>query len=138
MTRNLVDTGPLVALLNDRDRYHQWAVQQMSAFRPPLLTCEAVLTEAFFLLRRHSSGADGLIKLLDRQIVSVAFKLEEEFTNIGKLLRRYSNVPISLADACLVRMSEIYTDCHLFTFDEDFQIYRRNGRQVIPTIRPTR
>lgn len=136
MTRYLLDTGPLVALLNERDRYHHWTVQQVSAVRPPLLTCEAVLTEAFFLLRRHSGGVDGLLKLLDRNIVSVAFKLDDEYARIGKLMRRYSNVPISLTDACLVRMTEIFADSRLFTFDGDFRVYRRNGRQIISTISP--
>jgi predicted nucleic acid-binding protein len=138
MTKLLVDTGPLVAFLNERDRYHDWTVEQLSDTQPPLLTCEAVLTEAFFLLRRHKAGTEALIKLIDQRIVSVAFRLDEEHARVGSLIRRYSNLPISLADACLVRMSEIFSDCRLFTFDGDFQVYRRNGRQVIPTICPTR
>jgi len=138
MTKLLVDTGPLVAFLNQRDHYHRWTVEQLSDTQPPLLTCEAVLTEAFFLLRRHKSGTDALIKLIDQKIVSVAFRLDEEHVRVGNLIRRYSDLPISLADACLIRMSEIFSDCRLFTFDGGFQVYRRNGRQVIPTVSPAR
>ena len=138
MTKFLVDTGPVVALLNERDIYHKWTTRQLSAFRPPLLTCEAVLTEAFFLLRAHRTGAEALLRLIERKIVSVAFRLDEEYARVGSLIRRYADQPISLADACLVRMSEIYSDSRLFTFDDDFRIYRRNGRQVIPTISPAR
>lgn len=137
MTKFLVDTGPLVALLNERDRYHEWTSSRLAAFPPPLLTCEAVLTEAFFLLRRHRDGTDALIKLIERNIVSVAFRFDEEHARVSSLVRRYSDLPISFADACLVRMTEIYSDCQLLTFDGDFQVYRRNGRQVIPTICPT-
>lgn len=136
MTKFLVDTGPLVALLNERDRYHEWTSNRLSAVPPPLLTCDAVLTEAFFLLRRHRDGTEALIKLIDQKIVSVAFRFDEEHARVGRLIRRYSNLPISFADACLVRMTEIHSDCQLFTFDGDFQVYRRNGRQVIPTICP--
>ncbi len=138
MTRLLVDTGPLLAFLNERDHYHGWTVEQLLDTEPPLLTCEAVLTEAFFLLRRHRTGTQALIKLIDQKIVSVAFRLDEEHARVGSLIRRYSDLPISLADACLVRMSEIFSDCRLFTLDDDFRIYRRNGRQVIPTISPAR
>jgi len=136
MTSYLVDTGPIVAFRNRRDRYHKWTVDQLAAVSPPLYTCEAVLSEPFFLLRRDRAGVEGLVKLLERQIVRVSFQLDEHLQRVGKLLRRYSDVRISLADACLVRMSELQTDSRLLTFDDDFNVYRRNGRQVIPTVSP--
>jgi len=138
VTKLLVDTGPLVAFLNERDKHHNWTVGQFAEVQPPLLTCEAVLSEAFFLLRKHSSATEALIKLLDRKIVSISFHLETELARVKKILNRYADIQISLADACLVRMSEVHSDCRLFTFDSDFQIYRRNGRQVIPTASPAR
>lgn len=138
MTVSLVDTGPLVALLNGRDRNHKWTAEHFADVSPPLLTCEAVLSESFFLLRKHAVATAALIKLLDRKIVSVSFQLDTEFARVKKILNRYANVQISLADACLVRMTEIHSDCRLFTFDSDFYIYRRNGRQVIPAVGPAR
>jgi predicted nucleic acid-binding protein len=56
--------------------------------------------------------------------------------SLANLLTKYANVPISLADACLVRMSELHENSVVFTFDRDFKLYRRHGRQVIPTLMP--
>jgi predicted nucleic acid-binding protein len=136
VTASIVDTGPLIAFLNDRDQHYKWTVRQLSNITPPLLTCEAVLSEAFFLLRRHSEGTRALIKLLERGIVIVSFQLDKEYSRVGRLMLRYADVPMSLADACLVRMSEIIADCQILTLDSDFRIYRRNGRQVVPTVSP--
>jgi predicted nucleic acid-binding protein len=137
VTRYLVDTGPLVAFLNKRDLNHQWTVSQFAQVQAPLLTCEAVLSEAFFLLRKHSAATEALIELVNRQVIAIPFHLNEEFWRVARLLQRYSDIQVSLADACLVRMTEVYSDSRLFTFDADFQIYRRNGRQVIPVISPS-
>jgi hypothetical protein len=51
-------------------------------------------------------------------------------------MQKYSNVPMSLADACLVRMTETYADAILLTTDTDFRIYRRHGRRVVPCVMP--
>ncbi|MEO8008023.1 MAG: PIN domain-containing protein [Betaproteobacteria bacterium] len=138
MTRFVVDTGPLVAYFNGRDRWHRWAVEQMSTFRPPLLTCEPVLTEACFLIQRSGGSPADLVRMLDRGVLEVAIDLEEEAASVEVLLRRYHDTPMSLADACLVRLTERYTDSRLFTLDSDFEHYRRHGRQVIPLLMPLR
>src|SRR5574340_1808343 len=94
----LLDTGPLVALLNRNDRYHAWAEEQWAHAAPPLLTCEAVLTEACHLLRRTPAGPRSLMELLRRGIVQVAFRLDEHVEPVARLLLKYAKVPISLAD----------------------------------------
>lgn len=132
----LLDAGPLVAFLNRRDRYHEWALAQWARAEPPFLTCEAVLAEACFLLRRSSGGTQAVMQLLARGIVTAPFGLEEEAPAVAKLLFRYASVPMSLADACLVRMAERYPSGIVMTLDRDFRIYRKNGRQVIPTRMP--
>jgi predicted nucleic acid-binding protein len=132
----LVDTGPLVAYVNARDRWHAWAVTQMKAVSPPLITCEPVITEACFLIHRAGGDPAGLVRKLGEQILQVGIDLEEEASSIEALLRRYADTPMSLADACLVRLSERHPDCRLFTLDSDFEHYRRNGRQRIPLVRP--
>jgi len=105
--------------------------------RPPLLTCEAVLSEAVYLLRSAPGGSDRLMDLASRGVLQVTFALPDEVAAVGALLRRYRSLPMDLADACLVRMSEWYADCVLLTIDSEFRgIYRRNGRQVIPTLLP--
>jgi predicted nucleic acid-binding protein len=131
----LVDTGPIVAYLNGRDRHHAWAVSAFRQLRPPLLTCEAVMSEAVFLLRSAPGGGDKVMDLARRGVVHVAFDLQGEVAAVSGLLRRYRSLPMDLADACLVRMSELQADCVLLTVDSEFRdIYRRNGRQVIPTL----
>lgn len=132
----LLDTGPLVAFINPRDNFHDWIGGQWSAIRPPLLTCEAVITEACFLLRNVSQGEDAVIQLLESEIVQIPFRLSSEAAAIRKLLARYRSVPMSLADACLVRMSELYAESLLLTLDSDFMIYRKNQNQTISLALP--
>jgi predicted nucleic acid-binding protein len=132
----LLDTGPLVAYLNRRDRHHAWAVSQWQALEPPLLTCEAVLSEACFLLASHGGSPDWVMDLVERGIVSVGFSLKEHFPAVRQLLRKYRSIPMSLADACLVRMSELRPGHSVLTTDRDFLLYRREGRHVIPTRMP--
>jgi len=133
----LADTGPIVAYLNRRDRHHDWAVAHLRQLRPPLLTCEAVLSEAVFLLQSAPGGGDRVMDLLSRGVLRLPFALQEESSAVSRLLRRYGSVPMDLADACLVRMSEQHADCVLLTVDSEFRdVYRRHGRQVIPTLLP--
>ena len=103
----------------------------------PLLTCESVISEACFVLRNVANGKIKVIELVHRGLVSIAFQLEKEIEPVLKIIKRYRNVPMTLADACLVRMSEQYGSSRLLTFDTDFHIYRKHGRQVIPLIIPT-
>ncbi len=134
--RVLLDTGPIVALLDRRETHHAWALTKMADFDAPFLTCEAVVSEACFLLKALPRGSESVLELLVRGKVVVAFHLQEEHTAVSSLMARYANLPMSLADACLVRMSEQYAGSCVLTLDSDFRIYRRHGRQVIPTLMP--
>ena len=116
--------------------HHSWAVEQWKALRPPLLTCEPVLTEAAFLLKREGRDADALFAMLERGIIRIAISLEGEQADLRALMRRYRNRPMSLADACLVRLSEIHSAAEVLTMDSDFRIYRRHGNKVIPVRMP--
>ena len=137
MTRGvIVDTGPLVAFLNKRDSWHDWAVAQLATIEPPIETCEAVLSEAAFLLRGEPRGADALLELLERDLVFCTFHLDEAVEHVRRLMKRYQNVPMSLADACLVRITEERRVSTILTLDSDFRRYRRLGRQTIPLISP--
>ena len=132
----LLDTGPLVALINRRDKFHDWVTTQWANIEPPLLTCEAVISEACFLLRNVYGGQEAVINLVKNGVIDIPFKLDEEAVIIGELIKTYQSVPMSLADACLVRMSEQYIDSFLLTFDSDFVVYRRHKNQIIPVIMP--
>jgi len=104
----ILDTGPLVAAINRQDNYHEWTTCQLADIRPPLLTCEAVVSEACFLLRDHGDGIRALFEWMENGVMSLAFRLDTETEQIGKLMKKYADVPMALADACLVRMSEIH------------------------------
>jgi len=130
----LVDTGFLVALLSDRDQYHQWAVTTAEQYPPPWKTCEAVLNETFHLL--ETAGAPALSGLLRNHALSVPFNLAEHLDPVLRLIDKYADLPASLADAALVRMTETLQDPVVLTTDSDFRIYRRHGRQVVPGVTP--
>lgn len=132
----LLDTDPLVAFLKRQDRFHRWVTAEWNNIEPPFLTCEAVISEACFLLRDVYGGQETVISLVNTGIIQIPFRLQEKTNRIGELLARYQSVPISLADACLVQMSEDYLDSALLTLDSDFRIYRKNRHDIIPTIMP--
>jgi predicted nucleic acid-binding protein len=132
----LMDTGPLVASLNRRDRFHRWAKARLSELEPPISTCEPVLAEACFLLRDTPGGASAVLKLVERGVLLVEFQVPPHARSLATLMTKYADVPMSLADACLVRMTELNGSCAVMTLDADFLVYRRHGRQVIPVMMP--
>jgi len=138
MSRVVVDTGPLVALLNRSDRHHGWVRQILDTVEPPVFTCEAVISEACFLLSRIRDGQEAVLDLLSKDILKVDFRLSSEVDPLRALMKKFQSVPMSFADACLVRMSELEPRTRILTLDSDFRMYRRNRRQVIPTVMPGR
>lgn len=132
----LVDTGPLAAWLNVNDKHHSWAKAQFGRLRPPLTTCEAVLSEVVFLLHRVNRSGDAAPKLVDRGVLRVAPVLQTEASAVAALMRKYAEVPMSLADASLVRLSELIPHAVVFTLDTDFRFFRRRGRALIPVLMP--
>ncbi len=132
----LLDTGPLVTFLAAGLKYHGWVCGQWQRLRPPLLTCEPVLTEAAFLLKREGRESDPLFALLERGVLRVGMEIEDQLADVRALMRRYRDRPMSLADACLVRLAELHPGGVIFTLDADFRIYRRHGTKVIPVLMP--
>ena len=138
MTRVVIDTGPIVALLNRRDRHHAWARDVLDTVDPPIFTCEAVVSEACFLLERLDGGQNAVLELLASGVIKVDFRLSAEVDAVRGLMRKFVNVPMSFADACLVRMTELDAHSTIVTLDNDFRVYRRNRRQVVPILMPAR
>ena len=132
----LIDTGPLVSFVSARSTHHSWTCGRWKLFHAPMLTCEPVLTEAAFLLRRGGHDAEPLFALLERGVIRVALQIQDELSDLRELMHRYRNRPMSLADACLVRLSELHADGEVFTLDSDFRIYRRHGNKVVPVLMP--
>jgi len=132
----IVDSGPLVAFLSKKDAFHEWALSQFSFLNPPFFTCESVISEVCFLLRNTQNGPQNVFRLIERNLIKIQFNLEPELTIISGLINKYKNIPMSLADACLVRMSEQISNSIICTLDSDFKIYRKDKRKIIPILIP--
>src|SRR5437868_1510951 len=100
----IVDTGPIVAFFDRTERYHTWAVEQIEQLQAPLLVCEPVLVEAMYLLQGYSRAQDTLLEFIQDGELSIAFHVDEHIGLLRNMMRKYHDVPMSLADACLVRM----------------------------------
>lgn len=135
-SRVIIDTGPLVALLNRNDAAHAWVVQQLRDIQPPMLTCESVLAEATYLTRQMPGARAALIEMLGDGFLSIGMAMADHHSALLAMIRRYGDVPMSLADACLVRLAELYPQSPVLTLDSDFLVYRKNGRQVMTVLRP--
>lgn len=131
----LIDAGPLVAYLSARERYHDWAVEAFGTLELPAITCEPVLSEACFLLNRNGHPGTLVLDYALESEIRIGLRLDEEMQTVRALMRRYANVPMSLADACLVRMAEM-TGLPICTLDRDFAIYRARGRRDLDLIMP--
>ncbi len=132
----LADTGPLVAYFDRSDRDHDWVTDCFKRLSQPLLTCEAVIAEVLFLLRRGGISPVPLLKLITRGILQPSFSLVHEAEQVAALIVRYQDVPMSLADACLVRMAEQYDQATVLTLDSDFFIYRKSNRRALKILSP--
>lgn len=130
----LVDASFLIALVSRQDFLHGWATVQVPRFPPPWNSCDAVLSETFHVLGR--TGAPSLATLLRRGAVISSFHLGMGLEEVLRLMERYADLPMSFADACLVRMSEIMPNPLLLTADKDFRVYRRHNRQIVPCVLP--
>ena len=121
----LLDAGPLVALLSRSDANHERARRLFAACAPPFRSCEAVVAEACFLMRKvHAAGPSEVVALGALGVYTIAISAEQHWTNIEALLKKYADQPISLADACLIRCAEIHQEARILTFDSDFSVYK--------------
>lgn len=129
----IADTGFIVAFAHKNDQHHAWAIDLAAQITPPLITCEAVLAEAAF----HLESSSLVLSLLEDGLLRVAFDISRHLEALVELAHRYDDRNPDLADLCLIRMSELYPRHSVITVDEgDFRVYRRNKREVIPTICP--
>ena len=132
----ILDTGVLVAILNKSDRHYNWAVKEWANIAKPVFTCEAVIREACFILKDVYGGKDAVIGLVSNGYVEVPFQFRNEVAIVRELMKKYQSIPMSFADACLVRMSELILGSSLLNLDSDFRIYRKNKTEIIDVIIP--
>lgn len=130
----IADTGFLVAFANARDLHHAWALDVAEQVTDPLLTCEPVLAETAF----HLADVGLVLEMISEELINLAFNCNENLPQLAALAKRYKARKPDLADLCLIRMSELHPKHSIITVDEDFRVYRRNKREVIPMISPPR
>ncbi|MSU47532.1 MAG: PIN domain-containing protein [Opitutus sp.] len=132
----IVDAGPIVALLSPSERQNEWAAEHARSAPPTVLTCDAAISEACFLLKRDGQEAERVFDLIDSGFLRSEFDLHVEYRAVCDLMRRHRDLPMSFADACLVRLAEKHPGAVIWTLDRDFHAYRQHGRQTIPLITP--
>ncbi len=130
----LLDTGPLVAYLDRREPDHEWAKEQFAALPLPFLTCEPVLTEAAHLLKRSGVDTETVLELVRTGAIRIAYAMPPEIEDLQRLLKRYHDTPMDLADACLVRMVEKQARAQVLTLDSDFFVYRTESGAALDII----
>ena len=131
--KKIADSGLLIALLDPRDAYHTWAEELVKEHSPPWLVCEPVLFEVAFSL----GTPEPVLEMLKVGDLEIAFELSANVAEILALARKYRDQEIDLADACVVRMSELFEDSMVYTVDRtDFSVYRRYSRRPIPCAFP--
>lgn len=137
MRAAIVDTGPLVAFLDRAERHHAWVREQVADLQAPLLVCEPVLAEAMYLLTSLAKAQEALWGLLENGALQLALHVADHLSSLHSLHRKYRDRPMSLADACIVRMAELYSHHAVLTLDSDFAVYRKHGRESLTLIRPS-
>ena len=134
----LIDAGPLVAFLREEERHHAWAVEQFKRF-PIFSTCEAVLAEACARLSYYREDQSRVVDLVVDGALVTDFAMNRRADRISRLMKKYADQPMDFADACILAMSEQVSDCLVITLDHnDFSVYRRHERQVVPFVSPKR
>lgn len=136
MKQAILDTGPLVAFFNPRDQHHAWALAQTRDLAAPLVTCEAVLTEAYHLLGRVPRARGAMRRWIRLGRVTTPLHFDEQAEAVLRLLDQYADQSMDFADACVVRLAELLK-LPVFTTDiRDFSIYRIHEREAILLITP--
>ena len=131
--KHILDAGPLIASLNRQDEHHRWAVQTLGRLGPPFYSCAEAMAEAVALTGQPAA----IVEMIAAREIVLAFDLAEQAAGVLLLLKKYSDSQMDLADACIVRMTELTRDCRVITVDRrDFSVYRRNGRDLIPLVVP--
>lgn len=130
----IADTGFIVAFKNRTDQHHSWAVDLARQIDAPLLTCESVLSESAFQV----GSSEAILELLRAGMLRLDFDCAQNLERLQSLAAQYADRVPDLADLCLIRMSELRPHHMIVTVDEDFRIYRRYKRDVIPLLCPPR
>lgn len=134
--RYIVDSGPIIAALNRRDRHHGWAKAVFASLGAPPVTCEAVLTEVCWHLRESPEAVARVLEMGPRGDLRLFPVAAAEGAALAGLIRKYGR-RMDLVDAGIVRLAELFPQAKVITIDQvDFRLYRRNRHEPILLIHP--
>ena len=125
----LLDTGVIVGLLDRSERRHGECVRAVERLERPLVTCEAVIAESCYLLRKVKGAPEAVLANVESGVFGIPFRAVEAAGAIRRIMQKYATVPADFADACLIAMAEALGTGEILTLDSDFEVYRWAGRQ---------
>lgn len=134
MKPTLLDTGVIVALLDRSENFHRHVVETVGALESPLVTCEAVITESCYLLRNLSGAAEAVLENVATGVFQIPFRLSTSVIEVQRILRKYRDLPVDFADACLIHLAGELRTGDILTLDQDFDIYRWGANKPFRTL----
>ena len=130
---HILDAGPLIAALNRDDAHHRWATDTLARLGPPFHSCPEAIAEAAAM----TAQPGAIVEMIQSGDIVLSFDLTAQAASVLALLKKYAGRGMDLADACIVRMTELTRSCRVVTVDrDDFSVYRRNRRDLIPIVTP--
>ena len=130
--RVLVDTGPLIAILDERDQHHDRCVQTLSQIRPPLLTTWPVVTEAAWLLRHHKRALRRLLTSEESGLIRLLQLGDDALSELATIANRFKTLQLQVADMSLLLLAERQGLTTIFTLDRrDFEVIRKKSSRTI-------
>ena len=131
--KRIADSGLIIAALDAADQAHAWARHLLESEPPPWLVCEPVLAE----IAASVGTPVPVLEMLAAGDLELAFELDAEKAAVLRLVRKYKDQEMDLADACVVRMSELIKRSVVYTVDQtDFSVYRAHGNRAIRCVSP--
>lgn len=130
----LLDTGVIVALLDRSENFHRHVVETVGALESPLVTCEAVIAESCYLLRNLSGASEAVLKNVTRGVFQIPFRLSTSVIEVQRILRKYRDLPVDFADACLIHLAGELRTGDILTLDQDFDAYRWGANKPFRTL----
>lgn len=129
--KKIADAGLLIAFLDRKDAYHEWAAEIFEKEAPPFYTAEPILAEVAAVL----GTPDDVLRMVENGDLVLSLNLAEQASPVRALANKYKDQPMDLGDACCVRLAELLTGSVIYTVDKkDFSVYRKHGRQPLPCI----
>jgi predicted nucleic acid-binding protein len=120
----LIDAGVIVALLNRNEPRHLTCAEAVAAIHHPLATCEAVIAESCYLLRKIPGASEKVVANVARGIFEIPFQLSKVADSVRETMHKYRDTPADFADACLIQMADELGTGDILTLDSDFRHYR--------------